>query len=339
MLTGAGMRDSLIDLVCCPVTRSPLTLDSDASRSPAGEILRGTLRSPEGRTYAVAGGIPHLYEGFRSADEEQTVKAFGTEWAKYDDHEGYMGSPDLFREFTGLDPSQIAGRRVLEVGCGGGRWLKVLAGLGAREVVGLDFSTAVEQARARTAALPDVHVVRGSALQMPLRPAFDLVVSIGVVHHLDDPIAGLRGMRAAAAPGALAVIWVYAQEGNELYLRVARPLRQIGPKLPSQVLSLASKGLASGLWVWTHTVNRAAVSLRVPLPLRDYLAMLSRLRFRDLESVTYDQLTPSLARYPSKAEVSGWVESAGGAIDRLFHRTSNSWQCHFRFPDAQAHGR
>ena len=328
------MKLSLLPLLCCPYSRAPLTLDTVERTNPKGEIESGALRSPAGRRYPIVNGVPHVYGEYRSADEKSTVQAFGEEWARYNDFDGYMGSPELFSEFSGLAPEQLAGRRVLEVGCGGGRWLRVMASWGASEVVGLDFSSAVEQAARRTEGFPNVHIVRGSAIEMPLAPVFDVVVSIGVIHHLDDPILGLKGIHRAVRERHLVAIWVYAKEGNELYLRIVRPLRRIGPTLPRPVLVGVSRGLAVGLWGYIHSVNRFARAAGIPLPLRDYLGMLQRLRFRDVESVVYDQLTPSLARYPTRGEVEAWVTRAGGRPERLHHRTANSWQCHFTFPPA-----
>jgi SAM-dependent methyltransferase len=329
------MKDALIPFLCCPVTNSRLRLDVAERDSTTGEIRSGTLVSAEGREYPIVDGIPVLSLGFRNQDEAQTVQSFGEEWARYDDFDGYMGSADLFFQFTGLTGEQVRGRTILEVGCGGGRWLAVMAELGAREVVGLDFSSATLQASRRTAAYTQVHVVRGSSLAMPLLPKFDLVVSIGVVHHLDDPVQGLREMRKVVAPSHLVAIWVYAREGNELYLQMVKPLRWIGPKLPEPLLVGVSRSLAAVVWSYMHTLNRVAVRLALRTPMRDYFAMLAKLRFRDVESVVYDQLTPSIARYPTQQEVRAWVSQAGGTIASLSQRSGNSWRCHFAFNDAR----
>jgi SAM-dependent methyltransferase len=325
------LRETVLPYLCCPVDRTPLSLSAETRDSGSDQIISGTLTSTQGRAYAIVEGIPHLTLPYRTAAEAATVGAFGREWARYDDFEGTMGSAELFSEFTGLDEGQIRGRAVLEVGCGGGRWLKVLAQLGAREVVGLEFSTAAEQAYRRTANLPNVHVVRGSALEMPLQPRFDLLISVGVIHHLADPVLGLTNMRLASAVNHLVVIWVYAREGNEAYLSLVGPLRKLTRRAPDWLLAPGSRLLSAVLWSYIHTVNRAAVATRLRLPLRDYLGMLARLRFRDIESVVYDQLAPQIARYPTRSEVLDWVSRAGGAVTRLHHRTANSWQCHFRF--------
>ena len=326
------MKDSLVNYLCCPVDRTTLRLMS-ATRDARGNILGGSLVSTAGRTYPIVDGVPDLTLPYRTAEEEATVDAFGREWARYDDVDGAMGSAELFRQFTGLEEEQIRGKRVLEVGCGGGRWLKVLAELGASQVVGLEYSTSVRQASRRVTGLENVEVVRGSALEMPFQRVFDLVVSVGVIHHLSDPVAGLAAFRRAAADGHLVVFWVYAREGNELYLSLVGPVRRVTSHLPDRMLAPFSRLLALALWSYAQTINRGATALGWRLPLRDYLSMLTSLRFKDIESVVYDQLAPQIARYPTRAEVLGWVRLAGGEVRRLHHRTGNSWQCHIQFSD------
>lgn len=78
-----------------------------------------------------------------------------------------------------------AGGRVLEVGCGTGHWLALLAARGL-QVAGIDASSEMlDQARDR---LPDVELVHGRAEQLPWPDAsFDRVLCINAIHHFDDP--------------------------------------------------------------------------------------------------------------------------------------------------------
>jgi SAM-dependent methyltransferase len=325
------MHKSCLAMIRCPVSGTELKLTDALLDETSGHIITGNLVSPQGHRYVIRQGIPHLYTGYSSQAEAATVSSFGAEWARYNDFEGYMGSRDLFTMFTGLQEQEIANKNVLEIGCGGGRWLKVMADMGAKQIVGLDLGTSVEQALQRTHHLSNVHVIRGSALALPLAREFDLAVSIGVVHHLQDPVLALKSLRKVVRQDHLIAIWVYAKEGNELYLRAIRPFRWLGPKLNPFLLGCLSKALAGPVWLHMHTINKLAISAGIPLPLSQYFNMLSRLRFRDLDSVVYDQLTPSIARYPTKKEVCYWIEAAEGIVTRIHHRTGNSWQCHFRF--------
>ena len=81
--------------------------------------------------------------------------------------------------------------RILDVGCGTGANLKMLADYGKAE--GVDISSqAVEFCHQR--GLESVKL--GAAEQLPYEDdSFDLVTALDVVEHLDDDVAGLREMR------------------------------------------------------------------------------------------------------------------------------------------------
>src|SRR5207302_9025907 len=96
--------------------------------------------------------------------------------------------------------------RILDVGCGTGANLQMLAQHGASE--GVDVSPeALEFCRARGLS----KVKLGAAESLPFEDAsFDLVTGLDVVEHLDDDMAGLREMRRVLRPDGRAVLFVPA---------------------------------------------------------------------------------------------------------------------------------
>jgi len=99
-----------------------------------------------------------------------------------------------------------AGTRVLDIGCGVGRWSRLLAARGAH-VTGVDISpTMVEEARrrARSEGVADrccFHVRDVTALDIP--GEFDLVLGVTVLQHILDPSAlraTLQAMSSRVAP-------------------------------------------------------------------------------------------------------------------------------------------
>jgi len=96
--------------------------------------------------------------------------------------------------------------RILDVGCGTGANLKMLATHGRAE--GVDISTqAVEFCRER--GLDSVKL--GAAEQLPYDDdSFDLVTALDVIEHLDDDVAGLREMRRVLRPDGYLLIFVPA---------------------------------------------------------------------------------------------------------------------------------
>jgi len=76
----------------------------------------------------------------------------------------------------------VAGKTVLDVGCGSGRYLRILRERGAHRVAGIDFSAAM-LGRAR-GLYP---VARGDARALPVRShCFDVVVSALTLGHVPD---------------------------------------------------------------------------------------------------------------------------------------------------------
>ena len=75
------------------------------------------------------------------------VGSFSFEWNRHRktqlDDATSRESEETFREKSGLRPEDIAGRLVLDVGCGMGRFADVVSRWGGR-VVGVDLSLAVE---------------------------------------------------------------------------------------------------------------------------------------------------------------------------------------------------
>ncbi|MGZ0745695.1 MULTISPECIES: methytransferase partner Trm112 [unclassified Haloparvum] len=54
------MKESLMDIICCPVDKHDLELEVD-DRDDDDEILQGTLTCTEcGETYPIEDGIPNL---------------------------------------------------------------------------------------------------------------------------------------------------------------------------------------------------------------------------------------------------------------------------------------
>ena len=96
--------------------------------------------------------------------------------------------------------------RILDVGCGTGANLEMLAHFGEAE--GVDVSTdALEFCLTRGLR----NVRQGEAERLPYEDqSFDLVTGLDVVEHLDNDVAGLEEMRRVLRPGGRALLFVPA---------------------------------------------------------------------------------------------------------------------------------
>ncbi len=95
--------------------------------------------------------------------------------------------------------------RILDVGCGTGANLEMLAQFGEAE--GVDVADeALEFCRAK-----GLKTHKGLAEKLPFADeSFDLTTALDVIEHLDDDLAGLKEMRRVLKPGGRALIFVPA---------------------------------------------------------------------------------------------------------------------------------
>lgn len=92
------------------------------------------------------------------------------------------------------------GKRLLDVGCGTGAWMRATADCGAT-AAGLDISSVALEACRR--ALPDAELHCGPAEKLPFADGqFDFVSCLGSLEHFLDPQAALREMIRTAKPDA-----------------------------------------------------------------------------------------------------------------------------------------
>ena len=102
------------------------------------------------------------------------------------------------------------------------------------EVVWLDRSSAARKiaaARAEARRLDNIRFIEGSLLDLPgsdLGP-FDYIDCCGVLHHLPDPLAGLRALAGALAPGGGIGLMVYAPHGRTGVYMLQDALRLLAP--------------------------------------------------------------------------------------------------------------
>lgn len=256
---------------------------------------------------------------------ERTIQDFGRQWSIYTENNGYYASVELLRDFLAplLTLEELRDRYIADIGSGSGRIVNMLLAAGAAHVTALEPSDAFEVLKKNTAEQRNrITYLHARGEDLPPSGDLDMVISLGVIHHIPDPLPTLRAAYSALKPGGKIAIWVYAKEGNELYLAVARPLRNITSCLPHTLLSGISWLLAIPLWIYI----RACAFL--PLPMRRYMRrVLRELSLRQIQSVTiYDQLNPTYTKYYTREEALALLSSCGTfARIGIHYRHGYSW--------------
>lgn len=198
--------------------------------------------------------------------------------------------------FASLIPyGALAGKRVLDLGCGAGAHTEMLARGGAR-VAACDLSRraiGLSKARMGVSGLSGL-LVRADARQLPFRSgAFDFVWSWGVIHHSPDTEACIREIARVLGPRGEARVMVYHRDsiGYWLHIVVFKGilLGRLAHRALDEVVADHSDGAVAGYWtrrgiqgVFRRSFDRVAVrvygqrSEALPLPrwMRDALLRL-----------------------------------------------------------------
>lgn len=329
------MKPRLVELLACPSCGGALKL-SNAKTDPEleGEIVTGELECEScAATFPVRGGVPRLLPPGLSAVTEKVSAAFGWQWQEfvelYDQYEAqfldwiYPVQPDYFRD-----------KVVLDAGCGNGRHAFYAARYGAREVIGMDLSDAVETAYANVGKLPNAHVIQGDIYHPPFARSetggpFDFIYSIGVLHHLPDPEAGFHSLVRFVRPGGAIFAWVYGRENNGVVHGFINPLREnVTTRMrPSMLpiiawpMSVVLQAVVKGIYRPLHPTPVFKV-----LPSREYLYSLSSFSFRRNYNIVFDHLVAPVAFYLRREEFEGWFQRSDLRDVRISWRNENSWR-------------
>ena len=241
---------------------------------------------------------------------------FGYEWDLYSEIRPEY--EEQFRRWTvHLKTVDWKGRTFLDVGCGMGRnsyWPMIYGAAGG---VAIDVDKrSLDAARQTLIRYPSVSVEERSAYDPGYEDRFDIVFSIGVIHHLEYPERALAGMVRAAKPGGKVLIWVYGLENNRWIVTFLNPLRlALFSRLPIGFVHHLSLYPALILWI----------ALRFGLSQIEYFRLLRRLGFPHLRSIVFDQMLPKIAHYWPRETVERLMRERGLKDIRLAWVNEMSW--------------
>ncbi len=166
-----------------------------------------------------------------SYDWHNTIQAEEGSAAFFDsiDRRFFFASPFYRgqRPFEQLIPfTELAGKRVLEIGCGLGAHTQLLAEAGCN-LSSIDLTTrAVDLTRKRLALkglTADVRVMDAEQLDFP-ENEFDFVWSWGVIHHSSDTELIVRRVAKALKPNGEFRFMVYNRHAFDSYVKIVRGL-------------------------------------------------------------------------------------------------------------------
>ena len=269
------MTRTLLNYLCEPVTKAPLTLTDEVMDS-IGQIISGLLVSSSGASFPIINGIPRFVW---EKNDLQTVESFGDEW-------NYFNFTDFKAHWLNHTVSNTFGssavfRDKLVVDAGGGSGAQTLWMLesGARHVIMLELSHSVDgvvQQNLSPLGFESYDVVQCSIDQPPLRDRIidGIVLCHNVIQHTQSVEKTARALFALVGQGGEFVFNCYTRTEKRSVLRwmksrmIYRPLRGVLSRCPfgailtySHIMAVLRSLPAIG-WV----IEKAGFCLRGDVP-------------------------------------------------------------------------
>ncbi|HVF56490.1 MAG TPA: class I SAM-dependent methyltransferase [Pyrinomonadaceae bacterium] len=272
-----------------------------------------------GCRFPVVGGIP------RFVTSDNYASGFGLQWKAFrktqlDSHTATTISRDRLERCLGGSLEAVRGRRVLEVGCGAGRFTELMLGAGAK-LFACDLSQAVEANYDNCHDRGDYFVCQADARRLPVAPnSFDVVVCLGVIQHTPDPEEVINALARQVKPGGMLVIDHYSYD---YYHRLPQKiLRRLLVRLPSATAKSAALAIARALlplhratWNERRGMWRVRRQLSRISPLIDYYETYPQLGRKLLAEWavldTHDTVTDYYKHLRSAEEIAAVLDSCG----------------------------
>lgn len=310
------MKTELLDLLRCPRSGQRLELVDNVHQDDS--IESGWLVAQDGRyRYPIRSGVPRFVAESNYADN------FGMQWNKFrktqlDSYSGHPISAERFWKATGWKPKDLAGKWVLDVGCGAGRFAEIALRAGAR-VVALDYSSAVDACYANLKQYPHLHVVQGDIYALPfLHGVFPFAYSLGVLQHTPDVEKAFLALPPmVAAEGHLCVD--FYEKSWKSYLLPKYWLRPLTKRLSKTRLFSILEHAVPTLLALSVLIGKLPVlgrELKRLVPVANYVGDLPLDEKQQLEWSlldTFDWLSPEYDNPQEPRTVQRWLEECGMA--------------------------
>lgn len=253
--------------------------------------------------------------------DTETVESFGEEWSAFHtfNEEEIFNAGDNYFD---LVPTSLLNKstKVLDVGCGTGRWSYYVAGK-VSFVECIDPSKAVLAAARLLKNKSNIRISQASVDNIPFADnAFDLVFSLGVLHHVPDTKEAIKKCVQKVKHNGHILLYLYYNLENRGILfktlfHLSNSIRWIVSKLPAILKKAVCNLLAVIFYLPFVTVAKlllaAGVSERVvsKIPLSWYADK----SFHIIRNDSLDRFGTPLEQRFSKQQIREMLEYAGCA--------------------------
>ena len=194
---------------------------------------------------------------------------------------------------------------VLEAGCGGGQHTSFIAPY-AKTITAVDLNT-IDLCKKRNKNFNNIEFIESDIANMDLGKHFDVVFSIGVVHHTDDPEKTVENLKRHVKPGGKLIVWVYSYEGNFLVRNILEPIRKLFlENLDREKLVTVSQIITALMYIPIYSIYMIPLKF---LPYYEYFGNFRKMSFARNTLNVFDKLNAPQVDFISRKRIRSWFNS------------------------------
>ena len=264
--------------------------------------------------------------------DEAVVSGFGDEWSRFD--QAALTPAELrtiFDSYFAIFPwGQLApGAAGVDVGCGSGRWAKLVAPrVGTLHCVDAS-EEALAVAKRNLAGQPNCEFHHAPVDALPFAEnSLDFGYSLGVLHHVPDTAAGIRACVARLKQGAPILIYLYYAFDNRprwfrMIWAVSEPVRHLTSRTPKPLRYALSQVFAAT--VYWPLARTAALLEKLKVNVSAFPLSFYRDRtFYVMRTDALDRFGTRLEQRFTRREIETMLRDAG-LTDIRFSETAPYW--------------
>jgi SAM-dependent methyltransferase len=149
-----------------------------------------------------------------------------------------------------------------------------------------------------------IAIIEADIASMNIGRQFDHVISVGVIHHTDDPDKTVANLVQHTKRGGRLTLWVYSKEGNFLVRCALEPFRKFFlTRLSRATLVRLSRLMTAFMVLVVHSLYR------LPWPFLPYYAYFQNFRKLSFSRNTlnvFDKLNAPQVEFIERARVQKW---------------------------------
>jgi SAM-dependent methyltransferase len=283
--------------------------------------VQATTVSRLARAFAWRGASGKLLSSLVAMEniDAATVQGFGHEWSRFD--QGGLSDPEsraIFEQYFHVFPwSSLPANAVgFDLGCGSGRWAKLMAPrVGSLHCIDAS-AEALGVAKRNLSGFPNAVLHHASVAEIPLEDgSMDFGYSLGVLHHVPNTAAGIASCVAKLKRGAPFLVYLYYAFDNRpawfrALWRASDMGRRVISRMPYGIRALTAEAIAVGLYYplarGAAVLEKAGVDVGA-LPLSAY----RHRSFYVMRTDALDRFGTRLEQRFTEAEVRRMMEAAG----------------------------